>query len=50
MAEEDRCALCGGPGLANDQVDHIRERAQGGTNERTNLRRTHKRCNASRRK
>jgi 5-methylcytosine-specific restriction endonuclease McrA len=48
LAEEDRCALCGGPGLANDQADHIIPVVKGGTSARANLRRAHRRCNLAR--
>ena len=45
MAEERNCWRCGGAGLLDDQADHVRPRARGGTNERSNYRRAHRRCN-----
>lgn len=48
MREEDTCWLCNGVSLVNDVADHVVGLAQGGTNERTNLRRAHRRCNAQR--
>lgn len=48
MREETHCWLCNGSGLPNDQADHVIPRARGGTNERSNLRRAHRRCNAGR--
>jgi 5-methylcytosine-specific restriction endonuclease McrA len=49
LRDEKTCGICGGPGLANDTVDHIVQRSQGGTSELVNLRRAHKRCNLARR-
>jgi 5-methylcytosine-specific restriction endonuclease McrA len=49
LREETHCALCGGPGMANDEADHILPLAAGGTNARCNLRRAHRRCNQARR-
>lgn len=48
MAEEDRCSICGGPGLENDEADHRIPLSRGGSNARDNLRRAHRRCNAMR--
>jgi len=49
MREEAHCGLCGAPGRADDQADHILPLARGGTSARENLRRAHKRCNQARR-
>jgi 5-methylcytosine-specific restriction endonuclease McrA len=46
LSEEDTCHLCNGPGLENDVADHVVDLVDGGTNERSNLRRAHYRCNA----
>jgi hypothetical protein len=48
MQQETHCAVCGEPGLPNDEAGHIRPRSHGGTSERFNLQREHKRCNAAR--
>jgi 5-methylcytosine-specific restriction endonuclease McrA len=48
LVEETYCGICQGPGLPNDTVDHIVPLAEGGGNERSNLRRAHKRCNEAR--
>jgi 5-methylcytosine-specific restriction endonuclease McrA len=48
MLEEDRCGICGGPGYADDQVDHIRPVSEGGDSSRENLRRAHRACNLAR--
>lgn len=47
MREEAVCALCGGPGLENDEADHKLPLSEGGTNDRGNLQRVHRRCNAA---
>jgi 5-methylcytosine-specific restriction endonuclease McrA len=49
LREETHCGICGGPGLANDTVDHRIPRNEGGTSGRSNLRRAHRRCNYGRR-
>jgi 5-methylcytosine-specific restriction endonuclease McrA len=49
--EEDRCWLCDEPGDDRDplEVDHVVPKAQGGTDERSNLRAAHRSCNRRRR-
>jgi 5-methylcytosine-specific restriction endonuclease McrA len=42
LAEEPRCALCGGWGRGDDQVDHIDGNKT--NNARANLRRLHAEC------
>jgi len=48
LAEETVCGICYGLGLADDEVDHRRPLSKGGTNDRENLRRTHRACNQRR--
>jgi 5-methylcytosine-specific restriction endonuclease McrA len=48
LREETHCGICREPGLPNDTADHIRSLADGGGNDRANLRRAHKKCNEAR--
>lgn len=47
LAEEPCCYLCGRAGQANDVIDHVRELADGGTDERGNLRRCCRPCHVA---
>lgn len=42
--EEPCCALCGRQGQGGDHLDHVRPKAQGGSDERANLRRVCDSC------
>lgn len=46
MSEETSCAICADWGQADDVVDHIVPLSQGGTDDRMNLHRVHRRCHA----
>lgn len=46
FAEEPGCAYCGRAGQADDVVDHIRNLAAAGTDDRSNLRRSCRACSA----
>lgn len=48
MREETHCWLCRQPGEADDHADHVIARSKGGSNDRSNLRRAHRRCNLKR--
>ena len=48
LREERCCGICHQPGLSDDEVDHIKPVADGGGNERENLRRAHAECNRAR--
>ena len=48
LAEESHCWLFHEPGEADDQADHITPLLNGGTNQRENMRRAHRRCNHAR--
>jgi 5-methylcytosine-specific restriction enzyme A len=47
MSEEYRCYKCGQLGQASDLVDHVVPLAQGGTDDRVNLRRCCRACHAT---
>lgn len=47
MAEEPCCYICGGMGETSDVVDHVRSLGQGGSHDRSNLRRVHRSCHAT---
>jgi 5-methylcytosine-specific restriction protein A len=44
LNEEPRCYVCGGGGTEADYVDHVRPLAEGGSDERYNLRRICRAC------
>lgn len=46
LAEEAHCAICAQLGQPDDVVDHWVALSQGGTDDRMNLRRVHRRCHA----
>lgn len=46
LAKSDVCHLCGKPGA--DTADHVVPYAYGGTDDVSNLRPAHKRCNSKR--
>ena len=47
MREEPACAICAEWGQTDDVIDHIIPLSQGGTDDRMNLRRVHRRCHAT---
>jgi 5-methylcytosine-specific restriction enzyme A len=51
LADEERCWLCYQPGDEHDplEVDHVVPKAQGGSDDRSNLRAAHRSCNRRRR-